>query len=219
MSADILAQITSGIIDGDIDAVVELTQQAIKASLEPMIIINQGLMPGITTVGNKFAEGEFYLPNLTIAGIAMQKAMTLLEPELRARQQRREMVGKVVLGTVKGDVHEIGKSLVATMLSANGFEVFDLGVNVSTETFITKVKETGADLLGLSALLTTTMTVQQEVIQALEEEEIRNQVLVIVGGAPISQSWAEKIGADGYADDAIGAVKIAQKLLGNRRGG
>jgi len=219
MSTDILTQITSSIIGGKMDTVVELTRQAIEASLEPMSIIDQGLMPGITTVGDKFAAGEYFLPNLVIAGTAMQKAMALLEPELRARKQRRETVGKVVIGTVKGDIHEIGKSLVATMLSANGFEVFDLGVNVPTETFVTNVRETGADILGLSALLTTTMTVQQEVIRALEADGIRTQVLVIVGGAPISQSWAERIGADGYADDAIGAVKVAQQLLGNRRGG
>jgi len=219
MSTDILTQITSSIIGGKMDAVVELTRQAIEASLEPKSIIDQGLMPGITIVGDKFAAGEYFLPNLVIAGTAMQKAMALLEPELRARQQRRETIGKIVIGTVKGDIHEIGKSLVATMLSANGFEVFDLGVNVPTETFVTNVRETGADILGLSALLTTTMTVQQEVIRALEADGIRTQVLVIVGGAPISQSWAERIGADGYAGDAIGAVRVAQQLLGNRRGG
>lgn len=219
MSTDILTQITSSIIDGKMDTVIELTRQAIEASLEPISIIDQGLMPGITIVGDKFATGEYFLPNLVIAGAAMQKAMALLEPELRARQQRRETVGKVVIGTVKGDIHEIGKSLVATMLSANGFEVFDLGVDVPTETFVANVRETGADLLGLSALLTTTMTVQQEVIRALEADGIRTQVLVIVGGAPINQSWAERIGADGYAGDAIGAVKVAQQLLGNRRGG
>ncbi|MCK4692892.1 MAG: cobalamin-dependent protein, partial [Anaerolineales bacterium] len=175
MSTDILTQITSSIIDGKMEAVIELTRQAIEASLEPISIIDQGLMPGITIVGDKFAAGEYYLPNLVIAGTAMQKAMALLEPELRARKQRRETVGKVVIGTVKGDIHEIGKSLVATMLSANGFEVFDLGVNVPTETFVANVRETGADLLGLSALLTTTMTVQQEVIRALEADGIRTQ--------------------------------------------
>lgn len=213
MSIEILTQITTCIVDGERDTTIELTRQALEVGLEPMTIIDQGLMPGITIVGDKFSAGEYFLPNLVIAGTAMQKAMALLEPELRARQQTREAAGTVVIGTVKGDIHEIGKSLVATMLSANGFEVHDLGVDVPTETFVAKVKETGADLLGLSALLTTTMTVQREVIEALEADGLRTQVKVMVGGAPVTQSWAERIGADGYAEDAIGAVRIAQQLL------
>jgi methylmalonyl-CoA mutase cobalamin-binding domain/chain len=120
----------------------------------------------------------------------------------------------VVIGSVAGDIHEIGKSLVATMLSANGFEVYDLGVDVPTDTFVAKVKETGANLLGLSALLTTTMTVQREVIEALEEAGIRDQVKVIIGGAPVSQKWADTIDADGYAEDAVGAIKEARQLVG-----
>jgi 5-methyltetrahydrofolate--homocysteine methyltransferase len=214
MSNDLLAQITTSIVEGEPDETVEVTQQALEAGLEPMTIINEGLVPGMNTVGDKFQSGEYFLPHLIIAANGMQQAMGLLEPELRAREQAVEAAGMVVIGSVAGDIHEIGKSLVATMLSANGFEVYDLGVDVPTETFVAKVKETGANLLGLSALLTTTMTVQREVIEALEEAGIRDQVKVIIGGAPVSQKWADTIGADGYAEDAVGAIKEARQLVG-----
>jgi methylmalonyl-CoA mutase cobalamin-binding domain/chain len=139
--------------------------------------------------------------------------MVLLEPDLRGRQQAVETAGTVVIGTVAGDIHEFGKSLVGTMLATAGFKVHDLGVDVPTGAFVTKVKETGANLLGLSALLTTTMTFQEEVIEALEEAGLRDQVKVIVGGAPVSQDWADTIGADGYAEDAVGAVELAKQLV------
>lgn len=138
----------------------------------------------------------------------------MLGSELRRRQETRRTYGKVVIGTVQGDIHEIGKNLVVTLLSVNGFEVFDLGVDVLDETFIAEVKETDADILGMSALLTTTMPAQGRVIQALEEAGIRNEVKVIVGGAPVTQSWADEIGADGYSEDAVGAVALAKRLLG-----
>lgn len=214
MSNDLLAQITTSIIEGEPDETVGVTRQALEAGLEPMTIINEGLVPGMNTVGDKFQSGEYFLPHLIIAANGMQQAMGLLEPELRAREQAFEAAGTVVIGSVAGDIHEIGKSLVATMLSANGFEVYDLGVDVPTETFVAKVKETGANLLGLSALLTTTMTIQREVIEALEEAGIRDQVKVIIGGAPVSQKWADTIGADGYAEDAVGAIKEARQLVG-----
>jgi methylmalonyl-CoA mutase cobalamin-binding domain/chain len=143
----------------------------------------------------------------------MNQAMEILKPELESRQQETKSLGTVVIGSVAGDIHEIGKTLVGTMLSANGFQVHDMGVDVPNETFINKVKETGASILGLSALLTTTMTVQRQVINELEEAGIRDQVKVIIGGAPISQEWSDTIGADGYADDAIGAVELAKRLV------
>jgi methylmalonyl-CoA mutase cobalamin-binding domain/chain len=139
--------------------------------------------------------------------------MALLEPELVSRQETVERAGTVVIGSVAGDIHEIGKTLVGTMLSASGFQVYDLGVDVPTKTFVAKVQETGADILGLSALLTTTMTVQREIIEALTEAGIRNQVKVILGGAPVSQDWADTIGADGYAEDAVGAISLAKRLV------
>lgn len=214
MSNELFTQLTNSLIEGDPDVALELTQKAIKAGLEPLAIIKDGLMPGMNIVGEKFASGEYFLPDLIIAADGMQKAMQVLEPELRARQQTLKSTGIVVLGTVKGDIHEIGKSLVGTMLSANGFKVYDLGVDVPTETFVDKVKETNANIVGLSALLTTTMTTQREIIQALTEAGIRNTIKVMVGGAPVTRSWAEEIGADGYAEDAMGAVQIARHLMG-----
>jgi corrinoid protein of di/trimethylamine methyltransferase len=216
MNDEIIPQLINAIVEGEPEQVVELTRQAIQAGLEPMTIIDQGLIPGMDIVGEKFASGEYFLPNLIISANGMQDAMKLLEPELRTRHQERKSAGKVVMGTVHGDIHEIGKSLVATMLSANGFQVYDLGVNVPVETFITKIKETEADLLGLSALLTTTMVVQREIIKALNQAGLRERVKVMVGGAPVTRSWAEEIGADGYAEDAIGAVALAKQLLVGR---
>lgn len=213
MASDFIAQIRSSIINGEPDKTIELTQEALSSSLEPMEIIDKGLMPGMNVVGEKFARGEYFLPNLVIAGTAMQNAMKLLEPELVARKQTLESSGTVVIGTVRGDIHEIGKSLVAIMLTANGFAVHDLGVNVSNETFIAKIKETEAELIGLSALITTTMTVQREIIEALIGAGIRQQVKVMVGGTPVTSEWAESIGADGYAEDAMSAVTLAKRLM------
>lgn len=214
MENEIFQKIAQTLIEGDPDACVELTQGALAAGKDPMAIIRQGLMPGMDVVGEKFGAGEYFLPDLIIAADGMQQAMALLEPELQANQQTLVSAGIVVLGTVKGDIHEIGKSLVGTMLSANGFKVHDLGVDVPSEKFVAMVKETGANLLGLSALLTTTMTVQKQVIEALDAAGVRAQVKVMVGGAPVTRSWAEEIGADGYAEDAMGAVAMARNLVG-----
>jgi corrinoid protein of di/trimethylamine methyltransferase len=214
MSKEIFEKLTNSVIMGEPEITVEATREALAAGIEPMAIIRQGLMPGMNVVGEKFASGEYFLPDLIIAADGMQQAMELLEPELRLRQQTLESAGTVVIGTVKGDIHEIGKSLVATMLSANGFKVIDLGVDVPTQKFVDKVKETGADIVGLSALLTTTMTVQREVIQALTVAGLREKVKVIVGGAPVTRGWAKDIGADGFAEDAMGAVGVAKQLMG-----
>ena len=213
MSEDLLAKIIASLVEGEPDETVDLTRQALDAGLEPLTIINDGLAPGMEIVGDKFQSGEYFLPHLIIAANGMQQAMALLEPELQARQQTVEAAGTAVIGSVAGDIHEIGKSLVATMMSASGFQVHDLGVDVPTETFVAKVRETGADLLGLSALLTTTMTVQREVIEALQEAGIRDKVKVMLGGAPVNQEWADTIGADGYAEDAVGAVELARQLV------
>jgi corrinoid protein of di/trimethylamine methyltransferase len=214
MAEELLTQIAAGLIDGDPDAAVELTRQALAAGLDPLVVIEQALTPGMNTVGERFGSGEFFLPQLVVAARGMQLAMDVLEPELLARRQTPRSAGTVVIGTVKGDIHEIGKSLVATMLAANGFQVHDLGVDVAAEAFVARVKETGASILALSALLTTTMTVQREVIEALEAAGIRPQVKVMVGGAPVNQAWANAIGADGYAEDAVGAVALAKRLAG-----
>jgi corrinoid protein of di/trimethylamine methyltransferase len=214
MSRELLEKITASIVDGDPDLTVDLTGQALSGGAEPMAVLNDGLLPGMRIVGQKFADGEYFLPNLIVAAMGMKRAMALLEPELKARHQTVKTTGRVVIGTVQGDIHEIGKTLVATMLSANGFEVHDLGVDVSAEQFVAKVRETGANLVGLSALLTTTMTVQREVVSALEAAGLRGRVKVMVGGAPVSEQWAKEIGADGFAEDAVAAVELATRLAG-----
>lgn len=213
MTTDILTDIKETLIDGDQKRTVELTKIALENGIEPMTIINSALTVGMQVVGDRFSTGEFFLPNLIVAGMAVQNAMSILEPELQARHEEVQSAGKVVIGTVKGDIHEIGKSLVATLLSCNGFEVYDLGVNVPNETFVAKVEETGANLLGLSALLTTTMIMQRHTIEELEKAGLRDQVKVMVGGAPVSGEWAESIGADGYAEDAMAAVRLAKRLV------
>jgi len=151
---------------------------------------------------------------MMLAARAMQKAIAILEPEMARQSQTRHVVGRVVIGTVKGDIHEIGKNLVGMMLMANGFEVYDLGVNVTPEQFVEKVREVDANVVGMSALLTTTMVGQRAVIKALSDAGLRDTVKVIVGGAPVTRTWADDIGADGYSEDAAGAVTVTRTLLG-----
>ncbi|HOC19427.1 MAG TPA: corrinoid protein [Vicinamibacterales bacterium] len=216
MSSQLLEQITAAVVEGDPDATVAGTREALAAGVEPLRIINEGLVPGMRTVGDKYSSGEYFLPNLIVSAAGMKQAMALLEPELKARRETVQSAGTVVIGTVRGDIHEIGKSLVATMLSANGFEVHDLGVDVSAERFVDTVRETGAGLVGLSALLTTTMMGQKKVIEELERAGLRGGVKVMVGGAPVSQAFADTIGADGYAQDAVAAVELATRLASRR---
>jgi corrinoid protein of di/trimethylamine methyltransferase len=206
-------KLAQAVIDGEPEDAEEFARQALDRGLDPLDCINRGLSPGIDRVGELFASGEYFLPDLIIGGDAMKAALGVLEPALTGGQERK-VLGQVVLGTVEGDLHEIGKTLVGTMLTANGFLVTDIGVDKSAAEFVAAVKETGATLVGASALLTTTMLHQQEVIEALKEAGLRDQVKVLVGGAPITESWAEKIGADGYADDAISAVAVAKRLVG-----
>ena len=191
MSQELYSQITDNLVRGEPEETIKLVRQALEDGYEPMDIIEQGLVPGMDIAGERFDSGEFFLPDLIISADCMQKSMELLEPELVKREQTLKTPGTVVIGTVWGDIHEIGKSLVATMLSANGFKVHDLGVDVTSKQFVAKVKETGADMLGMSALLTTTMVGQREVIEALEEAGLREGVKVIVGGAPVTRSWAD----------------------------
>jgi corrinoid protein of di/trimethylamine methyltransferase len=202
------------IIDGDTDQAAALAQQALEQGLDPLDAINLGFVPGVNFVGEQFGCGEMFLPDLVLAGEAMKAAVAVLEPEMQKRGSQRQMLGKVVLGTVKGDIHEIGKTLVATMLAASGFEVHDLGVDVPVEKFAEKAREVSADIVGVSALLTTTMVGQKAVIEALDDMGMRPKTKVMVGGAPVTRSWANEIGAEGYSEDAIGAVTEAKRLMG-----
>ncbi|MFO1401227.1 MAG: corrinoid protein [Steroidobacteraceae bacterium] len=206
------------VIDGDVDRARELAQQAIAAGLDPLEAITRGFTPGVNHVGEQFGLGEMFLPELVLGGEAMKAAVEVLEPELKRRGSERRSLGRVVLGTVHGDVHEIGKTLVHTMLSASGFEVLDLGVDVPAARFVEAVRTLRPQVLGLSALLTTTMPGQREVIEALAAAGLRGQVKVVVGGAPVSQQWAAEIGADGYGEDAMRAVKLVRALLGHDAG-
>jgi corrinoid protein of di/trimethylamine methyltransferase len=214
MSSPLITFMKQSILDGDPDAAVQLAQQALAQNLDPLEAINLGFMPGMSEVGQQFGAGQLFLPDVIMAAEAMKKAVAVLEPEMAKHGTRREVLGRVVLGTVKGDVHEIGKSLVGTLLSANGFEVHDLGVDVPFARFAEKAREVGADIVGVSALLTTTMTGQRTVIEALDDMGLRSTVKVMVGGAPVTRGWAEEIGADGYSEDALGAVALARKLMG-----
>jgi corrinoid protein of di/trimethylamine methyltransferase len=213
MTDDVLTQLTTAVVDGKVPEAVEYTRRARAAGLEPLAIIERGLRPGMDVVGERFSCGEAFIPHLVLAGKAMKAAMAELEPDLKRRGQAAPPAGTAVIGTVKGDIHEIGKSLVGIMLTANGFEVHDLGVDVPIESFVASVRETGAQIVGLSALLTTTMGVQRRVIEALGQAGLRPQVKVLVGGAPVGRAWAEEIGADGYAEDARAAVAEARRLL------
>ena len=213
MQDELFREMKQAIIDGDPDRARELSQKAIAQGIPPLDAIHQGFVPGLNVVGQQFEAGEMFLPDLVLAGEAMKAATSALEPEIQKAGVTRDSLGRVVLGTVQGDIHEIGKTLVGTLLSASGFEVFDLGVDVSFESFALKAKELNADLIGVSALLTTTMTGQKNVVEALERHGLRPRVKVIVGGAPVTQSWADEIGADGYGRDAFATVALAKSLL------
>lgn len=201
------------VIDGDVDVAEELARRALAEGIDPLEAVNQGYLPGMQQVGIEFGAKNLFLPDVVIAAEAMKKAAAILEPEMTRRGSQRTIAGRVVLGTVKGDIHEIGKSLVGTLLSANGFEIYDLGVDVPFAKFAEKAREVNADIVGVSALLTTTMAGQQNVIEALDDLGLRPKVKVMVGGAPVTREWADKIGADGYSGDALGAVALAKSLV------
>jgi corrinoid protein of di/trimethylamine methyltransferase len=213
MPNDTFAAMRQSIVDGAPDTASNLAEQGLAQGMAPIEAINNGYVPGMHDVGEQFARGQMFLPDMMASAEAMRAAMAVLDPELRKLGTERPKAGVVVLGTTKGDIHEIGKILVGTMLTAHGFQVHDLGVDVSGEEFAAKARELKADIVGVSALLTTTMRNQKGVVEALAKEGLRAQVKIIVGGAPVTRRWAEEIGADGYARDAMSAVVLAQELM------
>lgn len=206
-----LQELKENVIKGDRNGTQDLVDQALGQGIEAGIILKEALIPAMDEVGARFEKGDFFVPEMLIAARAMKTGIEILKPLLT--ESGVDSAGKVVIGTVKGDLHDIGKNLVGLMLEGGGFEVIDLGTDVSVEKFIEAVKSEKPHLLGMSALLTTTMTSAGEVIQALEKEGLRDQIKVMFGGAPVTQAYTEKIGADGYAPDAAVAVKKARELL------
>lgn len=209
---DELKEIAESLIEGEADKVREATQAAVDKGISVEKILNEALIAGMTVIGEQFKKEEVFLPEVLFAARAMKAGMELLEPLLVSTGT--EPKGKVILGTIKGDVHDIGKNLVAVMLKGAGFEVIDLGVGVAGEQFVDAAREHGAQLIGMSALLGTTMQNMQDTIEALGKEGLKGQIKTIIGGAIVTQSFADKIGADGYAPDAASAVDKAKELLG-----
>jgi trimethylamine corrinoid protein len=214
VSEDLYGQMKQAIIDGEVEGAEELAKKGLEAALSPADILDKGFVKGIEEVGDLFGKGEFFLPELVQGAEAMKAAVAVLQPELDKMKEGRKTMGVAVAGTVAEDIHEIGKTIVCSMLSAAGFTVTDVGCDVPVETFVAKVKEIKPDLLLLSALLTTTMPNQQKTIEALKAAGLRDSLKVMIGGAPTTRAWADEIGADGYAEDAIEAVARAKQVLG-----
>lgn len=214
MHENLFNEMAQSIIDGENEIAESLARKSIEMEIDPLEAINKGFVVGVNQVGDAFSAGNAFLPELVMAGEAMKVAIAILEPELTRLGTKRDILGKVVIATVEGDIHDIGKTLVGTMLSTAGFEVFDMGVDVPITEIVQKAREEEADLIGVSALLTTTMVKQRDVIEAVDDMGLADKVQVMVGGAPVTRAWMEEIGAAGYSEDAIGAIAVAKELLG-----
>lgn len=208
---ELLQRISEELIRGNYQEIPKFVQKALQGNLSPSQILSDGLVAGMDIVGDKFRRDEFFMPEVLIAARAMQAGMEVLRPKLV--ETGVKLAGKVVLGTVQGDLHDIGKSLVGMLMEGSGYQVIDLGIDISSEKFLEAVKTHQPQVVALSALLTTTMPRMKEVIETLQEEGIRNSVKVLIGGAPVTETFAEKIGADGYAPDAASAVRRLRSLL------
>ena len=209
--SEILEQISAIVIEGDLDEIEDLTEDALDDGISAEDILNKGLMPGMDHVGVEFKAGNMFVPEVLRSARTMQSSMDILKPLLAASGTK--MVGKVLLGTVKGDLHDIGKNLVGMMCEGAGFEVKDIGKDVAPEDFVQAVKEFEPDIVGMSALLTTTMRAMGNTIKVLEEAGLRDKVKIMIGGAPVTQTFAEQIGADGYAPDAASAADLAKGFV------
>jgi len=209
--SEILEQISTAVIEGDLGEIADLTEDALDDGLSADQILNEGLMPGMDYVGVEFKAGNMFVPEVLRSAKTMQNSMDILKPLLA--ESGVKMVGKVLLGTVKGDLHDIGKNLVGMMCEGAGFEVKDLGKDVAPEDFVEAVKEFEPDVVGMSALLTTTMRAMESTIKVLEEAGLRDKVKIMIGGAPVTQAFADQIGADGYASNAASASELAKKFV------
>jgi 5-methyltetrahydrofolate--homocysteine methyltransferase len=208
----IVQEIYEGVIDGDAAVVKQKVTDALDAGVEAGLVLNEGMIAAMREVGRRFEEGDYYVPEMLISARAMQNGMTLLKPRLL--QSDIKSAGKVVIGTVKGDLHDIGKNLVAMMLEGAGFDIYDLGTDVSPEKFVEAARDNQTDIVALSALLTTTMPNMKNTIDALKQAGLREQVKIMIGGAPVTEAYAQQIGADGFSSDASRAVTLAKELAG-----
>ena len=209
----ILENLADAVIAGDEEIAVENASAALKIQMDPLEAVEGGLSKGMDVIGAQFETGEAFLPELLMAASAFKAAMEILKPELEAQNKATAKLGTVLLGTVRGDLHNIGKNIVATVLETNGFEVIDLGIDNSPLTFIEEAEKAKVDVIGLSCLMTTTMPAQREVIETLVEMNLREKYKVIVGGGPVTQEWAEQIGADGYGESAVQAANMVKELM------
>jgi corrinoid protein of di/trimethylamine methyltransferase len=211
---DLYLRMKTAVVEGSRTEAERLAQEGLRSGLDPLAAIENGFAAGIQEVGILWERGDYFLPELVASAEAMKAAMAVLEPALSASSRQATRLGKAVIGTIEGDIHDIGKNLVAAMLQAHGFEVFDLGADVKIDRFIEKAEAESADLICTSALLTTTMANQKRLVELLRQRDLRSKYKVLVGGAPVNQAWADAIGADGYGENALAAVRAAKKLLG-----
>ncbi len=214
MDQEYFDRLAQAVVDGEADAAVQLVNDGLGKGVDPIDAVERGLARGIMKVGEDFGAGEVFLPELIMAADVMKKATSILDEKIKASGTPRTTLGKIVIGTVKGDIHDIGKSVVASVLQANGYDVEDIGIDVAVDGFIQSVKQNNADVLGMSTLLTLPLQVMGEVIAAMKEAGLRDRVKIIVGGCPVTQEFAEEIGADAVGFDAADAVKKVGKLLG-----
>ena len=204
--------LSKAVLDGDQEKVASTVQEAMDSGVSALDILDNGLVPGVQALGALFKDGQVYLPEILISTRAMNRGVELLKPHLSSADMSRK--GTVVVGTVEGDLHDIGKNLVGMMLSSNGFEVVDAGVDVNAETFVSRARESNADIIAMSGLLTTTITYFPVVVEALEEAGMKDKVKVMIGGAPVTREFADEIGAEGFAEDCASAVDEATRLMG-----
>lgn len=211
---EILARLRDAIVNLDYEGIRDVAREAIEAGLSPYEAIMEGMAKGMDIVGQKYEQGEYFLAELIMAGETMKEGLSVLEPYMKKGEIKH--IGKVVIGTVEGDLHDIGKNIVITLLTASGFEVVDLGVDVSAEKFVEAVRKHKPDIVAMSALLTTTMVNMEKVVKALEEAGLRDKVKIIVGGAPLTEEFAKQIGADAYGRDAVVGVEICRRWVSEK---